>query len=375
MNIKNNYNECITNVACSIRKYFELEYHHQTNSYIDKILEKYNPTNVVLILFDGMGSRILDKTLSKEDFFIKNKVKEITTVFPATTTAATTSIRTGLNPVEHNWLGWNTYIKPINKTITLFRNHEKGKDEICEEFLNVKDKLVTTTIADEINNNGKYKAMELFPFGDNPYQNLDDMLNIIKEETKKTGHKYIYAYDPEPDHTMHDFGPFSNETKTLIEERNKKVEELSNSLEDTLLIVIADHGHIKVDNIYLENYPEIINTLERTPSLEQRAISFKIKEAKKEEFEQLFNKNLGEWFNLYPKEEVITSQLFGDGIPNELFESAIGDYIAIAENSNKCLVGEGDESLYSQHAGYTDDEVYIPLIISNKTKKLKKSKS
>lgn len=174
---------------------------------------------------------------------------------------------------------------------------------------------------------------------------------------------------------MHEFGPFSKETRTLIEERNKKVEELSNSLEDTLLIVIADHGHIKVDNIYLENYPEITNTLERTPSLEQRAVSFKIKEAKKEEFEQLFNKNLGEWFNLYSKEEVITSQLFGDGIPNELFESAIGDYIAIAESSNKCLVGEEDEALYSQHAGYTDDEVYIPLIIANKTKKIKKSKS
>lgn len=375
MKIKNNYNECITNIACSIRKYFELEYHHQTNSYIDKILEEHNPTNVVLILFDGMGSRILDKTLSQEDFFIQNKVKEITTVFPATTTAATTSIRTGLNPVEHGWLGWNTYIEPIDKTITLFRNREKGKEEVCQEFLDIKDKLMTTTIVGEINNNRKYKAMELFPFGNKPYQNLDDMLNIIKEETRKPGKKYIYAYDDEPDHTMHEFGPFSPEVKSLIEERNQKVEELSNSLEDTLLIVIADHGHIKVDNIYLENYPEITNTLERTTSLEQRAVSFKIKEAKKDEFEQEFNKNFSEWFDLYPKEEVITSQLFGDGTPNELFESAIGDYIAISENSNKCLVGVGDEALYSQHAGYTDDEIYIPLIIANKTKKLKKSKS
>ena len=31
-------------------------------------------------------------------------------------------------------------------------------------------------------------------------------------------------------------------------------------------------------------------------------------------------------------------------------------------NSNKCLVSDGDEILVSQHAGYTDDEVYIPLI-------------
>lgn len=374
MQIKNNYNECITNIACSIRKYFGLEYHHNTIPYIDKILEKHNPTNIVVILFDGMGSRILDKTLSPEAFFIQNKVKEITTVFPATTTAATTSIRTGLNPVEHGWLGWNTYIKPIDKTITLFRNCEKGKDDICKEFLNVKNKLVTTTIVNEINNNQKYKAIELFSFGDNPYKDLDDMLNIIKEETKKPGKKYIYAYDDEPDSTMHDFGPFSPEVKHLIEERNQKVEELCNSLEDTLLIVIADHGHIKVDNIYLENYPEITNMLERTTSLEQRAVSFKIKQNQKEQFEQEFNKNFGEWFNLYPKEELINSQLFGDGTPNELFESAIGDYIALAKNSNKCLVGVGDEALFSQHAGYTDDEVYIPVIIANKTKKLTKSK-
>ena len=53
-------------------------------------------------------------------------MKEITTVFPATTTAATTSIATGLNPVEHGWLGWNMYIEPIDETITLFRNCEKG---------------------------------------------------------------------------------------------------------------------------------------------------------------------------------------------------------------------------------------------------------
>ena len=66
-------------------------------------------------------------------------MKEITTVFPATTTAATTSIATGLNPVEHGWLGWNMYIEPIDETITLFRNCEKGNEGIIsDEFLKVK---------------------------------------------------------------------------------------------------------------------------------------------------------------------------------------------------------------------------------------------
>ena len=33
------YNDCITNLACSIRKYFELDYKHNTIKEVDDILE------------------------------------------------------------------------------------------------------------------------------------------------------------------------------------------------------------------------------------------------------------------------------------------------------------------------------------------------
>ena len=105
MIVKNNYNECLTNLACSIRKYFDLEYNHNTLDYIDKILEEKQPKNVVTILCDGMGTNIMDRALEKDSFLIKNRLKNITTVFPATTVAATTSIMTGLNPVESGMLG------------------------------------------------------------------------------------------------------------------------------------------------------------------------------------------------------------------------------------------------------------------------------
>ena len=42
---------------------------------------------------------------------IKNRIKSITSVFPPTTTAATTSMLSGLNPNEHGWLGWDLYFK------------------------------------------------------------------------------------------------------------------------------------------------------------------------------------------------------------------------------------------------------------------------
>ena len=64
MIVKNNYNECLTNLACSIRKYFELDYKHNTLDYIDKVLEEYKPKNVVTILCDGMGSNIMDRMIT-----------------------------------------------------------------------------------------------------------------------------------------------------------------------------------------------------------------------------------------------------------------------------------------------------------------------
>lgn len=368
MIVKNNYNECITNLACSIRKYFELDYAHNTLSYIDKLLEEKQPKNVVVILFDGMGSRILNRTLEKDDFFIKNMKKEITTVFPATTTAATYSMMTGLNPVEHGYLGWHSYIEPLDETIVLFRGINKVTQEISPRYAKARQKyFVNKTITDEINENGKYTSRILFPFGDDKYNDLDDMLSIIEKECNSDGKKYIYAYDNQPDHTMHELGPDSKEVIELIKSRNDKIEALCNKLKDTIIFVVADHGHIKVDNIFLNNYPEIIDMLERTTSLEQRAISFKIKDGMHAKFENSFKKFFGDYFNLYTASEIIESKLFGDGKECPLFRSSLGNYIAIAENSNKALLMDNDETDFSQHAGYTDDEIFIPLIIIDKT--------
>ena len=369
MYVKNNYNNCLTNLACSIRKHFGLPYNHKTLDKVDKLLED-DPKNVILILFDGMGSRILDRTLREDSFFIQRKIDDITSVFPATTTAATTSIRTGLNPVEHGWLGWNMYIHEIDKVITLFLNVEKDTNEVNEDYIRLKsDILETRTIANEINSKTQAIGCELFPFGTDKYENLDDMLNRIVEQSEKPGKKFIYAYDDEPDKTMHRCGPDSPEARKLIIERNQKVLELCNRVEDALIIVVADHGHIKVDNLFLKDYPDLQELMVRNTSIDERAVSFKVKDGYQEEFRKRFNNELGMYFKLYPAQEIIDSKLFGDGLENGNFRYALGDFIAIAEDSNKTIVSHGDEIFFSHHAGYTDDEVYVPLIAKRLVKK------
>lgn len=369
MIVRNNYNECLTNLACSIRKNFELEYQHNTIDYIDKILYR-NPKNVVTILFDGMGSNILDRTLNKDDFLIRNRIKPITTVFPATTVAATTSITTGLNPVETGMLGWNMYFKDIDKTITTFMNSEKGDKTrtSLEEARNFKHKYMKTkTIVDDINEKGKYEGYNVSPIDNNKYSDMNEMLKNIKTICNNSNNrKYIYAYDDEPDHMMHKFGTECKEVRDIIRYKNIMVEQLSNELKDTVIFVIADHGHLAVENIFLEDYPDVIDCLERNTSIEPRAVNFFIKKDKKSKFEELFNKYFSKYFNLYKKEDVINSKLFGDGEENPIFRSALGDYLAIGIGNKTILYG-GDDILKSQHSGYTDDEIFIPLIaIDNK---------
>lgn len=195
----------------------------------------------------------------------------------------------------------------------------------------VKNKLEYKTISEQINENTKYNAIELFPFETrktNIYNSIDDMINIVKDECSKESKKYIYVYDIEPDHTMHDYGPDSNEVVTLIKEREEKIKKLCDNLKDSIVFITADHGHKLVEPIFLKNYPELYEMLERTTSIEQRSVSFKIKDGFKEMFKNKFVQLFGEDFKLYEKQEVINSNLFGNGKQHELFEDAIGDFVA-----------------------------------------------
>lgn len=370
MIVKNNYHECLTNLACSIRKYFALEYKHNTLDYIDKILEDYKPKNVVTILCDGMGSNIIDRILTKNDFLIKHRIKPITSVFPATTVAATTSMLTGLNPCETAMLGWDMYYKDLDKVITVYKDSLKEDPNqlpLPEAALYNSKHMIRKTIMDDINEKGKYQGYGLFPFGDNPYQTIDEMYKIIEEKCQEEGKKYIYAYNIEPDHTMHDIGCDKPEITDIIKDINQKIETLASKLTDTIIFVVADHGHHNIENIFLKDYPDIEECLLRNTSLEPRAVNFFIKPDKKLTFETLFNKYFSTDFDLYPMEEVITSKLFGDGKENPIFKDVLGDYLAIAK-SNKALLYTGGEELVSHHAGYTDDEILVPLIMI-KTKK------
>ncbi len=359
-----NYSNSIVGIPNSILKYFGIGYFNSTSKVLDKYLNKYNPQNIIIILCDGMGFNFLKNNLSKKDFLLKNTKKVISSVFPTTTTAATTSIITGLTPNQHCWLGWDNYIKPINKVVTLYLNKEKDTDNTFDENIGFKF-FPYKTIFDIINQKTNTKATYLSPFTGTYYKDIDDMFNQIILLTQKHSHNFIYAYYDNPDAIMHKYGVNSIESINQLHLLNIKIEELTKKINNSIVIVTADHGLIDSSNIYLEDYEEIFDCLLHTTSIDSRASMMFVKHEKKALFEKLFQNYFKKDFVLLSKEEIIQSSIFGIGKGHKLFKSCLGDYIAIAIKNKNIKYKRNGKELLANHAGLTKEEIYVPLIIKN----------
>ena len=356
------YTNCITNLACSILKEFGITENTQNSlKMCDEQLRK-GYKNIVILLLDGMGKCIMDKNLSKEGFFAKNLVGTYSSVFPPTTVAATTSIDSGKNPSEHSWLGWDCYYKEIDKNVTVFLNTESGTEIPAADFYVAGTYCPYDSVVGRINAAGG-QAYYVTPFVEPYPSDFTQICERIEELCKLEGKKYIYGYWNDPDYTMHRKGCYADESKTVLAELERKVEELCSKLEDTLVIVTADHGHMDSDGVAIDDYPDIVNCLVRMPSIEPRALNLFVKEEMREQFEAEFTKEFGEKFLLLTKEEVKKQKLFGTGKEHIRFDEMLGDYLAIATSDLSIYnTREERDKFIGVHAGLLEDEMVIPFI-------------
>ena len=104
-----NYEKSILNLITSVLKKYDVESDYSELNELKEIINKeYN--NVVMLILDGMGENVLSYN-SPNGIFEKNKVCDITSVFPSTTTAAMTTYYSGKPPIETCWIAWTQYFK------------------------------------------------------------------------------------------------------------------------------------------------------------------------------------------------------------------------------------------------------------------------
>ena len=66
------------------------------------------------------------------------------------------------------------------------------------------------------------------------------------------------------------------------------------------------------------------------------------------------------------KKEIIDENIFGIGKEHKLFRDSLGDYFGLAISDKFFKYSIYSTDLKSMHAGFTEDEMRIPLIIITK---------
>lgn len=362
MHIYPDYNNGILNLANSILKNFGAEYSHPTLKTLDKFLDK-KYRNVVLMVFDAMGSRNLADIMPKDSFLRRHMVEEITSVFPPTTTAATTTLESGLSPAEHAWLGWSLHFPEVNDNVNIFIN-TNDRGEVVAEYHVAGKYIPYKNTVEKINETGSARAESVSRFGTYKIETIDEMMEAVKKLCMEEGRHYMYTYWGEPDHSMHEKGIMSSEAVEWVHRINVEVEGLCSQLNDTLFIIIADHGHIDSQNRFIEDYPDILMTLKWLPSIEPRSLAFHVKDGMDRSFREAFLKHFKDSFMLLSRQEVLDMKLFGDGNIHPRFMEFIGDYLAVAVSDMAIFVNREEyENLVGVHAGLTEKEMMVPLII------------
>ncbi len=363
---KIDYDHSLVSLASSVLKHFGAEAKHSTLKEMDVLLAK-GYENVVVMLFDGMGTAILQKHEEQSPFLRSHIRGSISSVFPPTTVAATTSIESGLTPLEHGWLGWTLYFDEIDKNVCVFPNTEYGTDEQAETFNVAKKHIPHQTLEDAINEAGNAKAYFISRHATIKIDSVQEICENVKNLCAQKGKKYIYTYWNQPDHDIHDYGTTDAHVAEQIKFIDESVQSLCNDLENALVIVVADHGLIDVKWASLLDYPQICECLTRAPSIEPRTLAFFVKEGMKDAFKERFLNAFGNDFLLLSHEEVLESGIFGDGKPHKKFEDFVGDFLAIA-TSDLCIepFALDEHPFVGAHAGLCEDELNIPFIVIEK---------
>ncbi len=373
---KPNYNRSIINIPATIMEYAGVKNDYPKSAILRKELRK-NYKNIVFIIFDGMGSSIVKKLLPKDSILRQGVADTLHSVFPPTTTAATSTYLTGTYPSEHGWLGWNMYFEDVDMVLDLFTGKESFLQEVVYPNYVEKNLPLPTSMLDRIAAKGKFEVASVYPKGltsgykrNYEYTSLKDMCAKIKKCLMSEKRQFVYCYNDNPDYIMHEFGPFAESVQEFLAKANGCVEELAKACPNTLFVISADHGQIEVKNrIFLHNYDDICDFLVSPPYLDSRAMSFRVKEHCKVQFYNLFTKYFGNEFVLYTKKTVIKKNLFGP--KTELLEKYVGDFVAIAVGGSimQYKPDKEDTELFvykGHHAGLTKEEVEVPLILIGK---------
>lgn len=340
--------------------------------------------NVVLLVIDGLGYDYLVR-YGNGSVLQQHLQQRITSVAPPTTATAITTFLTGLAPQQHALTGWFTWFREIGTVLAVlpfkarFGGESLGRAGISAEMLfghvplfdrlNARSySLCPDWIATSDFNRAHLGAARLVPF-----RGLDQCFGeIARLASEQQERKYIYAYWPGFDRLAHEHGIKGDALREHFAQIDTGFARLLDALAgtDTLMMVSADHGFVEVteqQHVCLDAHPELKACLTLPLCGEQRLAYAYVAAQHRERFQDYVKRNLSEALSLYRSEDLLAQSMFGMGEPHPELRARIGDYILVTKEGyviQDSILGEKPPKMVGFHGGLSEQEMYVPFILS-----------
>jgi hypothetical protein len=324
---------------------------------------------IVLLIADGLGYEFLK---AHRGFLWNNTRGKITSVFPSTTAAAITTIRTGAAPAEHGLTGWFMHAKELGAVVKPLPGGVRGGGPIDVSALFTvqpfypKLKRKAFIVAPEDVTGSQYTRYHSRGAKMLIYRSTAGFFNQLKTALRSQS-CFVYAYWPAIDYYCHHLGTRDKRTISLLRMFEKSLQRLLSQLKDTTVIVTGDHGLIDVDRkhiLNLDDHPKLAETLTLPFAGEARALYCYVHPAKDKEFRRYVRTHLSHACRLYPSSKLLP--WYGLGKRNPKLTDRVGDYILVMKENyvlRDRLPTELPHYHRASHGGISKEEMHIPLIV------------
>lgn len=372
--------------------------------FYEGILKGDGPEKVILILIDSFGYNSWLRNSKDHVFFNvfnqRGRVSRLTSVFPATTSAAITSLNSGLTPQEHALFEMFMYLPERDRIIDTLRFRDFGdeeRDSLQSKGVNPQVLFHGETIYQKLDQSG-IRSFTISPYAGSVFSELihkgskaisfkdsPDLVVKLEERVREAEKSYTYIYLDGLDSIAHKYGPESEEYHRELSNISSSLEEAflkqkNNMAGETLIIVTADHGQVRVtpgETIFLDEYRWLTDNLQENekkmsifPAGSLRDLFLHVKPEKLGEVNQLLSEELKGRAKVFRVDEMVEMGFFGVGVPSQEFISRAGNLVILPyQDSSIWYRYPGFEHHRSleyrgHHGGLNEEEMTIPFAVA-----------
>ena len=363
--------------------------------------------NVIFFFVDAFGWSFFEKYGDHYPFLQRivreGRVAKLTAQFPSTTAAHVTCIHTGLPVGQSGVYEWQYYEPQLDAIITPLLFSFAGTKErntlaptgiqasdLCPEatfYLDLKAQGVHSTVIQSIAYTPSpyseviFRGAEVVPYRTFP-EALTNLGALLRQP--QTNPSYYFLYYASIDSICHPYGPDSAHVEAEIDLFWTMMErlffqKLGGQLQDTLLILTADHGHVAVDpqtTIYLNRedrfagFERFLKTNRRgkylIPAGSSRDMFLYIKDEHLTEAHAFLSERLTGHADVCPVQDLIAAGYFGPLPLSDAFLARVGNLVILPYRHETVWwyeKGKFENKFYGHHGGLTPDEMETPLLL------------